>query len=110
LSQLKTLTDINWLQRDSSVQHFTRVDKHGASYEISPGEWAELFLESRLSPEVPDHVVELFEVARGAMCYGYFYYPLFTLGNEQLYRVGAGGWRAKSKRLDVPQKGTGSRT
>jgi hypothetical protein len=34
-------------------------------------------------------------VARGATLYGYFFYPLLTLGSEQLYRVHEAALRIK---------------
>jgi hypothetical protein len=36
---------------------------------------------------VPEPIRELFDVARGAMIYGWFFYPLFRLGEDQLHRV-----------------------
>jgi hypothetical protein len=40
-----------------------------------------------LSVATPEDVQRLLETARGAMCYGYFFYPLFTLAAQQLFRV-----------------------
>jgi hypothetical protein len=36
---------------------------------------------------VPAEVKDLWEVARGVLLYGYFFYPLYMLGDEQLHRV-----------------------
>lgn len=44
-------------------------------------------LSPQLSERVPTDIAKLFEVARGAMCYAYFFYPLWTLAAEQLFRV-----------------------
>jgi len=29
----------------------------------------------------------MYEAARASMCYGYFFYPLYTLATQQLFRV-----------------------
>ncbi len=44
-------------------------------------------LAPQLSESVPSETRVLFEVARGTLVYGQFFYPLLTLGIEQLYRV-----------------------
>jgi hypothetical protein len=48
---------------------------------------AETILSESLSTHVPEDVRNLFEVAQGVMCYGRYFYPLYTLGTEQFYRV-----------------------
>lgn len=49
--------------------------------------WVEGCLKPTLQPKVPKDVAALFEVARGCMIYGWFFYPLITLGTEQCHRV-----------------------
>ena len=46
----------------------------------------------------------MFEVARGALCYGYYFYPMFALGAEQLYRVSEAAVRHKHAELNGTQK------
>lgn len=46
----------------------------------TPNAWIEAHLQPQLSPNVPQEIASLFEVARGAMIYGWFFYPLITLG------------------------------
>jgi hypothetical protein len=55
-----------------------------------------------LSNNVPRGVRRLFAVARGALCYGYFFYPLYALASEQLYRVAEAAVAEKCKALDAP--------
>jgi hypothetical protein len=50
-------------------------------------DWVGEILEPQLTSNVPEDVVRLFEIARGSMVYGWFYYPLITLASEQLLRV-----------------------
>ena len=82
----KKLTPENWRQRDSVSEHIVRVEIDHIS-KISEDDWADIILKTELSDSVPEDIRDLFEVAQGAMCYGCFFYPLFTLGSQQLYRV-----------------------
>jgi hypothetical protein len=59
----------------------------GAVVSMDGDDWARQFLAVEVKEHVPDEVRELFAVARGAALYGWFYYPMFYLGEEQLHRV-----------------------
>lgn len=76
---------------------------------IAPGDWASEFLKAELKGEVPIEIRRLFEVARGAIIYGFYFYPLFTLGCEQLYRVIETAmniwWKRSSSNTDQKIKG-----
>jgi hypothetical protein len=54
----------------------------------------EAHLKPQLGPNVPSDVAALFEVARGAMIYGWFFYPIITLSAEQCLRVLEAGVKA----------------
>ena len=84
----------NWLEPDPIVLHFTGME-HVHDY-------VETVLAPKLSENVPHEVMELFEVARGAMLYGYVFYPLYALGAEQLFRVGETALRSKCEQLGMP--------
>ncbi len=58
-------------------------------------DWARLFLEVELSEKVPLQVRHLFDAARGACLYGWFFYPLYQLGENQLFRVADAAVTAK---------------
>ncbi len=58
-------------------------------------DWSSNFLSPKLVDEVPEDVRILFEAARGALAYGYFFYPLYTLASDQLFRVGEAAISAK---------------
>jgi hypothetical protein len=49
--------------------------------------WVETICQVQLDAGVPDEIRDLFEVARGAYVYSLPFYPLLTLGAEQLFRV-----------------------
>jgi len=83
----KNLTGENWLQPDteglSAMKDFEE-DRNGM---ISADDWLALCRTAELSLKVPRNVRAHFEAARGALAYGYFYYPLYTLAIEQLFRT-----------------------
>lgn len=84
----KELTADNWRERDPTNDAFARFDcATGRAVALSPDEWARHFLGFRLDQRVPDEVRDLFAVAQGTMLYGAFFYPLYTLGQEQVHRV-----------------------
>jgi uncharacterized protein DUF4145 len=44
-------------------------------------------LSFQLPDDVPTEIRSLFEAAQATMVYGYYYYPLYTVGSEHLYRA-----------------------
>jgi hypothetical protein len=82
----KQLSLENWTQPDPTSTIFVRAAL-GQIIEMDGQDWARHFLAEELKPHVPQQVRELFDVARGTMLYGWLFYPLFRLGEEQLYRV-----------------------
>lgn len=99
--KLKKITPENWLERDG-VQ-FAAIEANSLNdsyaYLMDGHDWISNFTKPDLSNDVPDEVRSLFEVARGALCYGYFFYPLYTLAFEQLFRVGEAAINAKFSEL-----------
>jgi hypothetical protein len=55
----------------------------------------------QLSARVPLDLAQLFETARGAMCYGLLFYPLWTVGAEQLFRVMEAAVRVRCQELQA---------
>lgn len=83
----KRLTPDNWLQFDSTNVMLGPIEH--------PDAVVAYLAEVQLSRSVPIEVVRLFEIAKGAMCYGYVFYPLWTLAAEQLFRVAESAVAAK---------------
>lgn len=54
---------------------------------VSAVEWPYPILEPKLHDAVPREVIRVFEVARAAVVYSWYFYPLATLGLEQCTRV-----------------------
>lgn len=105
VSGIKTLTTENWLQPDPTSTIFVQISHADGSVSPMSGEdWTALFLGPSLDDNVPEEVCKLFEVARGALAYGYFFYPLFTLAGEQLYRVAEAAVSEKCALLGAPKR------
>lgn len=85
----KRITKETWLKPDRISTSFLLVPPETGVDDIKKGEmYLDMILQSRLNEDVPIEVRKLYEVARGALVYGYFFYPLYTLACEQLFRVG----------------------
>ena len=82
---MKIITTENWLNADPRIQIFVSTRDGWPPQPIEPIWLVEEITSIELNPAVPSPVVDLFEMARGAFCYGYFFYPLYTLANEKLY-------------------------
>lgn len=95
-ANFKRITTDNWLDMDPVLSHFVRVNRRtGESSPMDGIDWVTSFLEPQVAPEVPTAVTELIEGARGAMMYGWFFYPLYVIGEDQLYIAAEAALRAK---------------
>jgi hypothetical protein len=101
----KRLTLDNWLQPDGASTAFGSISPiDGKPRSTTANERLGYILRPQLTEKVPIEVSALFEVARGAMVYGYFFYPLYALGCEQLFRVVETAVNLKCKAMGVPSK------
>ena len=100
----KKLTPENWREHDGTADPIVRYSTDG-THKISEDEWAACFLETQLSEQLPEDVRYLFEAAQGVMCYGCYFYPLYALGSEQLYRVLEAALHHKCVQLEAPKEG-----
>ncbi|MDI6448984.1 DUF4145 domain-containing protein [Anaerobaca lacustris] len=92
-SGIKQLSADNWLMPDDVIRFFTGMER--------AEDYVAEVLGPRLSAKVPEDICALFDVARGTMLYGYLYYPLFTVGLEQLFRVGEAAIQHKCAQLAI---------
>jgi hypothetical protein len=84
----KRLDASNWLDPDPGHEAFGEINlATGERREVTGDRWARQILSINLTPEVPREVRDLWEIARGVLLYGWFFYPLYALGDEQLHRV-----------------------
>lgn len=88
MADFKALTMANWRDWDPTNEAFAHLDRRASRMVKTRGDdWAKLFLSVRLDGGLPEEVQNLYAVARWTMLYGHFFYPLYTVGDEQLYRV-----------------------
>jgi len=73
---LKKLDATSWLKADVPFSDSLTAER-----------WVSLVTKPQPSALVPLDIVELYEVARGSVLYGWFFQPLLSLGSEQLLRV-----------------------
>jgi hypothetical protein len=100
----KQLDLSNWTQPDSTSTHFWMPGTDGCMRPMMAEDWARLFLEVELSEKVPLQIRHLFDAARGACLYGWFFYPLYQLGENQLFRVADAAVTAKCTAMRSPKK------
>ena len=103
----KALSAENWLEPESFLSAIkTMSPTDGTIIEISREQWLNRFLRPQLNGPVPFEIRKLFEVARGAATYGYFFWPLYTLAGQQLYRVAEAAVSAKCKSQGASRRKT----
>ncbi len=83
----KRLTVENWLLPDKAISNLVWCTAPSFTQSVTPQSLASQVLAVQLTDHAPLEVRKLFEVAKGSLCYGAFFYPLYTLGAEQLFRV-----------------------
>src|SRR5262245_37113780 len=99
----KPLTVENWILPDPVMAVFAKMDfRSGEVSSMTADEWVEILLKPKLLEAIPPSIIKLFEVARCAMLYGYFFCPLYTLGLEQVFRVAEAAITAKCKEIRIP--------
>lgn len=104
---IKIVDGNNWLKADPISAVLMTINTTTGIAEVMSGEdWVSIFSNVSLTNEVPECVRELFEVARGSLAYGYFFYPLCTLAFEQLFRVAEAAIAEKCKLLNAPKSKT----
>ena len=98
----KELLADNWLEADSGMRAFVTFGPLDKPIPTTCRDLVAAILKPQLDEQTPKDVQALFEVARGAMLYGYFFYPLYTLAIAQLFRVGDAAVKHKCKALKAP--------
>jgi len=101
---IKNINQNNWIEPDKVSRGFARITSDGKTKILTGEDYLKHILKPKLSDSVPKEVQTLFEVARGVMVYGYFFYPLYALASEQLFRVAEAAATLKCKELKAPKK------
>lgn len=94
LWQFRRITSDNWLN----------ADVPGYFPGVRPSGWINSMLAPQLDKSVPLEILRLFEVARGALVYSWFFYPLATLAAEQSHRVVEAAVKLRCEQLGRPAK------
>lgn len=96
----KRLTLENWLTVDPAWYGVVM-----SSSQPNPSEaWVHDLIQTELDPAVPLPIRKLFEIARGTLVYSLMFYPLLTVGTEQMFRVFDAAVSAKCKEMKAPAK------
>jgi hypothetical protein len=99
----KRITWANWLEPDGALDGIMRPTSNGVLVPLSSKDYLEDIYRPSLGDNVPEELHDLFEVARGAMSYGYFFYPLFTLAADQLFRIAERAIAMKCESIAAPK-------
>lgn len=98
----KIITSENWNIPDKTTVAYTCPFDYDEKSGSHP--YMDRILSYQLNNEVPIEIRRLFEVARGAMVYSYYFYPLYTLAIDQLSRVGETALFHKAKQNGYSKK------
>jgi hypothetical protein len=79
----KRLTADNFLLPDPLTGEFTGQDGDGRAHRLSAVDRAHEILAIRIDEDVPEPVRNRFELARGILLYGFFWYPLWVQGTVE---------------------------
>ena len=102
--RLKRLTPETWLEPEWVMSFFVQMGPGDLQPRPVSGEdWVKAIATPTLDESVPEEVKELFEAARGALAYGYFFYPLYALGLGQLFRVAEAAVADKCEATRAPK-------
>ncbi|MGO9321838.1 MAG: hypothetical protein ACLQBY_13690 [Solirubrobacteraceae bacterium] len=100
---VKHLTTDNRLEPDDIPAKYVEINQRTGERRPSSGDaWLERFLAVRLARSVPAEVREIWEVAQGILCYGWFYYPLYAIGEHQLRRIADAAILHRYRQADGP--------
>jgi hypothetical protein len=82
----KMIDESNLLEPDPLVGGMA-MRENNVIRQMVPGDLMRPILAVTVEEPVPFEVRRSFFFARNAMCYGFWYYPLITMGSQQLLRV-----------------------
>jgi hypothetical protein len=89
-----------------SLENWLRIDPVWDAFGMSESSeaWVHDLLKANLDPVVPLPIRKLFETARGTLVYSLMFYPLLTIGTEQIFRVLEAAVTNKCIAMNAPSK------
>jgi hypothetical protein len=106
MAGIKELTAENWTTPDPAMGAFGEINLAMGEQRPSDGnQLAEQLLRYTLDDGVPADVRAMWDIARGALLYSWFFYPLYALGQDQLHRVADAAVLFRYQQLDGPRDG-----
>lgn len=102
-SEYKEITPENLLEPDPILRHLVKVFPDGSTQPLTNNDYLPAIFEPEFKEAVPEEVRKLYEVARGAMAYGYYFQPLYALATEQLFRVAETAVKLKCQSMGAPK-------
>jgi hypothetical protein len=87
--------------KNLTLQNWKESDLTSITSGLQETDWIAAVLEPQLNSSVPEEIVKLFEVARSAFAYGWFFLPLMELGHEQCLRILETGVRERCTQLGI---------
>ena len=100
---IKILDENNWLEPDKVLSGFHRIQIDGSTRPLTISEWFVEIKKAELEDNIPEDIQKLFEVARGTIAYGYFFYPIFTFASEQFTRIAETAVNIKCSEFTLPK-------
>ncbi len=84
----RIVTTENWLDPDPLSGSIVRMDhRDGSVHPVDGRDWIRYVNSVPLADTVPQKIRDAFDFVIGAVGYGYFYYPVFTIVVQQVLRV-----------------------
>lgn len=100
--QNERFTPDRWLQPDPTLSVFSKLDLATGTVEpMTAEDWFVVWRDAAVDSPVPTGIVHRVEQARACLAYGFFYYPLYALGVEQLLRVAEAALAVRSAELNA---------
>jgi hypothetical protein len=100
LFEIKKIGVSNWQLPDTTTELWRTMTRAAKTED----DWIAFFSSPQLNGKVPEEIAKLMEVARGAMIYSWYFYPLATLGAGQCFRLYDTGTRIRCEQLGIPTK------
>ncbi len=107
----KEINQQNWLEPDQAIKGFVTISPAGMPLSMSGEDWMRAILAPKLLEAVPQDVQALFEVARGALVYGYSFIrfipwlPSSCLGSlKRPFPTSAKPWEHRTRKRNLWRK------